>query len=242
MNYTDFAHLFQKSAQQNQITPIDEAKTKQMYDFIMYLAEVNKITNLTAIRNVEDMIPKHLIDSLFATEHIPSGAKILDLGCGPGFPSIPLAIARPDVTIVALDSTSKKIDFVKSAASKIGLKNLTAIAGRAEDRTVASQIGFTDVVVSRAVARLTVLCELCLPYTKVGGKLIALKAAKADEEAAEAARAIKTLGGDVPVMHKKELYLADETTEPRCLIEISKQKPTPPSYPRAYATILKKPL
>jgi len=242
LNYTDFAQLFCKSAQLNTLQAPDDFKMRQMYDFTEYLSEVNRTINLTAIRNIEDMIPKHLIDSLLAAELIPDGACVLDLGCGAGFPSVPLAIARPDLKIIALDSTAKKINFVNEAAKRIGLTNLTAIAGRAEAATVAKQIGSVDVVVSRAVAKLVVLCELCLPYAKVNGKLIALKAAKADEEIAEAKHAIKVLGGSPAIPHRKDLFLSDTVSEPRCLIEINKTKPTPSIYPRAYAAILKKPL
>ena len=138
--------------------------------------------------------------------------------------------------------SDKKIAFVNTAAQRINLSNLKAIVGRAEDRTISSEIGKFDVVVSRAVARLAILCELCIPYAKISGKLIALKAAKAEEEAEEAAKAIKTLGGASAVLHHVALNLNEDVSEPRCLIEIPKTKQTPTIYPRAYAAILKKPL
>ena len=170
------------------------------------------------------------------------GCRVLDIGCGAGFPSIPLAIARPDLSVTAIDSTAKKIAFVQEAADKIALSNLTAYAGRAEDASFSAKLGQFDVVVSRAVANLRVLSELCLPYVKLGGRLIALKAAKAEEELSEAKRAIATLGGGEITLHHKELCLHDGSREPRCLIEIKKESPTPTKYPRPYATILKKPL
>lgn len=242
MEFCEFKVLFEESLVKNGLPECFSAYTEQFYVFSTYLLEVNQITNLTAIRNLPDTISKHLIDSLLAAEHLPNSAKVLDLGCGPGFPSIPLAIARPDLQLIALDSTAKKIAFVKDAAKRLSLTNLTAIAGRAEDVAVSKQIGKVDAVVSRAVAKMSVLSELCLPYLKTGGVFVALKASKADEELAEAKNAIQKLGGGEAAMHYKELHLIDGSVEPRCLIEIQKERITPSGYPRAYAAILKKPL
>ena len=242
MEYSEFSLLFQSALDRNGVSPLTDAQTKQFYEFSNHLLSVNQTTNLTAIRNLPDVIDKHLVDSLLVSEQIPQGARVLDLGCGPGFPSIPLAIARPDLSIVALDSTAKKIAFVTTAAEKIGISNLQAVSGRAEDRALAQQLGTFDIVVSRAVARLNVLCELCLPYLSVGGVLLAMKGAKAQEELAEAKRAIQILGGGVPTASEQPLILSNHAEEARATVRIPKTKPTPPLYPRVYATILKKPL
>ena len=214
----------------------------QFYRFTEHLLEVNAHTNLTAIREPVGIIDKHYIDSLLAMELIPVGARVLDLGCGPGFPSIPLAIMRPDLEITALDSTSKKIDFVQKSAEILQLSHLKGISGRAEDTELRKSLGKYDIVVSRAVARLNVLCELCIPYLKVGGSLVALKGAKYDEELAEATNAIKILGAETLKIEQKELITAENQAETRGMIVIQAKKEAPSQYPRAYAAILKKPL
>ena len=242
MEYSEFSLLFRSALQRNGVSPLTESQINQFYAFSLHLLHVNQTTNLTAIRNLPDVIDKHLVDSLLVSAHIPQGARVLDLGCGPGFPSIPLAIARTDLFVVALDSTAKKIAFVSDAAKKIEISNLTAISGRAEDRTLAKQLGTFDAVVSRAVARLNVLCELCLPYAKLDGFLLAMKGAKAEEELAEAKHAIQTLGGGRATRLTQPLHLSNGEEEARATIFVPKVKPTPPAYPRAYATILKKPL
>ena len=119
MEYSEFRALFEDSLAKNGLPSAFSAYSEQFYAFSGHLLEVNQVTNLTAIRNLPDTVSKHLIDSLLAAEYLPNGAKVLDLGCGPGFPSIPLAIARPDLQLIALDSTSKKIAFVKEAAEKL---------------------------------------------------------------------------------------------------------------------------
>ena len=242
MDYSEFQHLLLKSMSQNDLPMPEEYQTIQFWRFTEHLMKVNEVTNLTAIRNINDAIPKHLADSLFAAEYLPEGARVLDLGCGPGFPSLPLAIMRPDLEIVALDSTTKKIGFINETIPLLSLKNMTAVAGRAEDRALMVQLGKFDVVVSRAVARLHILTELCLPYVAIGGFLLALKAAKGFEEAAEAEKGIELLGGGKQKLFERNLVTLDGSEEPRCLILVPKIKKTPSAYPRPYASIIKKPL
>lgn len=242
MQYTEFEQIFLKSCKENDVTPPTETQINLFHRFTEHLVSVNQITNLTAIRDIPDIISKHYVDSLLASHLIPQNARVLDIGCGPGFPSIPLAITRPDLQITALDSTQKKINFVNDSKDLLALDNLTAISARAEDHEFMKKIGKFDVVVSRAVARLNILCELSLPYVKIGGFLLAMKAAKADEELDLAQNAIKTLGGANTTIHKRTLILENKTSEERALIYVQKTSATPPIYPRPFATIKKKEL
>lgn len=242
MNFTTFLQIFSSAAAKNGISPPNEAQMQRFYRFTEHLLAVNTHTNLTAIREPVGVVDKHYIDSLLAMHLIPEGARVLDLGCGPGFPSIPLAIMRPDLEITALDSTAKKIDFVQKSAETLQLSNLKGVSGRAEDAKLRKELGKYDIVVSRAVARLNILCELCLPYLKIGGSLVAMKGAKYEEELSEAASAIKILGAETTKTEQKELVTAENQTETRGMIVVQLKKQPPTQYPRAYAAILKKPL
>ena len=148
MDFTTFSQIFASAAAKNGILEPTEAQIQQFYRFTEHLLEVNAHTNLTAIREPIGIVDKHYIDSLLVMDMIPKGARVLDLGCGPGFPSIPLAIMRPDLKITALDSTAKKIDFVQKSAEILQLSNLNAVSGRAEDAKLKKSLGKFDIVTS----------------------------------------------------------------------------------------------
>lgn len=209
--------------------------------FTELLCKVNAYINLTAIREIPEIIAKHYADCLLADPYFPQNATVLDVGCGGGFPCIPLAITRPDLQITAIDSTAKKIAFVQAAAAEQRLSNLNPLCVRAEDPSMAKKKQTFAVGTSRAVARLSVLAELVLPYIKVGGALVALKGASCNEELEEAKNSIVVLGGEVEANHMTELRF-DDRIEARSIIVIQKIKTTPAQYPRQYAAILKKPL
>jgi 16S rRNA (guanine527-N7)-methyltransferase len=189
---------------------------------------------------------RHYVDSLSVAAHIPAGATVLDIGCGAGFPCLPLALARPDLHITAIDSTEKKVRYVNETAAILGIDpaTLTALAMRAEEGgSIGGQLREKfNIVVSRAVAHLSVLGELALPCLKVGGRLIALKGAKAAEEIADA-RGLTMLGG-APAQLVPTPLTAPDTGEidHHALVMIEKCEKTPKIYPRKYAQIVKKPL
>ena len=171
---------------------------------------------------------------------MPSGARTVDVGCGGGFPVLPLAAARTDVSFVALDSTEKKINFVSNVARENGLENVTAIHDRAEKYLGAEEREAFDVTISRGVANTRILAELCVPGLRVGGLFIAMKGSGGKEEAREAADALKKLGcGRIKVEEKR---LSGEEVYERTFIIAEKTQSTPDIYPRRYSVIKKAPL
>lgn len=202
------------------------------------LVETNKVMNLTALTEQRQVILGHFADSLMAVDKIKEGAKVIDVGCGGGFPTLPLAIARPDISITALDSTAKKLTFVSGMAEKLGL-SVKTLPMRAEDASKMPEYREKfDVCVSRAVARLNILDEICLPFVKKGGTFVAMKGAGAELEYSEAEKGIKMLGGELEAFDKLNI---DELGA-RALIVVKKVENTPRKYPRAYAKIKKNPI
>ncbi len=207
--------------------------------FAQLLIEKNKVLNLTAITEPDEVVIKHFADSLTALNmiDIPQGASVIDVGTGGGFPGIPLLIARPDIKLTMLDSTRKKLDFVGFAVEELGL-SANIVHARAEEAGQSELRESFDFAVSRAVAALNVLCEFCLPFVKHSGIFCAMKGSKGELELAQAKSAISTLGGKVA--ETKILTLADGAD--RTLINIKKISHTPTKYPRPSAQISKKPL
>lgn len=210
-------------------------KKDQYKIFIDYLLEVNAHTNLTTITDIDEIKIKHIEDSLSVLDQIKENDKVLDIGSGAGFPGIPLAIEKK-IDLTLIDSVNKKVKFMNQAIEKINLQNARAIHARAEDFAKDNREKY-DVVVSRAVANMTTLSELCLPFVKVGGIFIALKGPKADEELEEAKNAIKILGGKVIDIERFDL-----SGNERANIVVKKIHPTNNKYPRGKNLPKTKPL
>lgn len=206
--------------------------TKQIVDnFVKYynlLIEGNKICNLTAITDEDGVVEKHFYDSIFPQKYFSLNAKVLDIGAGAGFPSIPLKLVRDDLSFTLLDSLNKRINFLNNTIQTLNLKNIESFHGRAEDFAKLSDYREKfDITTARAVANLKVLSEYCLPFVKVGGQFIAYKSGNCEEEINEAKQIICELGGKIS---KVIDYNIGENS--RKLVIIEKIKETPKKYPR----------
>lgn len=203
------------------------------------LVATNERMNITAITELQKVALLHFADSVSGAMYIPEGARIVDVGCGGGFPCLPLAIMRQDISVLAIDSTAKKLTFVSRMAKELDLR-LETLACRAEDASKKGELRESfDVAISRAVARMNVLSELCLPFVRVGGSFIALKGRDALEELEEAQSGIKILGAE---HRESDLFTLPGDGGERGIILCEKVSSTPAKYPRAFAQIKKSPL
>ena len=210
------------------------------------LVRENEKYNLTAITSFEEIALLHFADSLSLCAHLPEGASLLDVGSGAGFPSLPLAAARPDLKITALDSTGKKTEWIAAEAERLGLSNVTAVCGRAEELLAPGsplRESF-DFVTARAVARLGVLCELCSAGVRQGGSFIAMKGSCVSDETVGMTKArLASLSLSAPKTRSFDLVKPDTREKyGRTLLIFGKTGPLPPKYPRAFAKIKKSPI
>lgn len=206
----------------------------------LLLRETNEKYNLTAITDDRGIAYRHFADCLLAAELFPAGARVLDVGCGGGFPTLPLAIVRPDLQITAMDSTAKKLGFIRTAAQELGLANVTTLCARAEEAGQGEWRAHFDAVCARAVARLPILLEWCVPLVKDDGVFLALKGKDGRVELAESAHALAELRCTAQA---SDYSLCDpDGAQSRCVITVRKSAPTPACYPRQGGRIKKKPL
>ena len=221
---------------------LDESKAEPLEAFARLVLEKNRVMNLTAITDESDFARLHLLDSAallnLANLAAFEGKRVVDVGTGAGFPGVPLRILCPGARMTLLDSTGKRVKFLREVCEALKLEGVECIHARAEDFAAERREAF-DLAVSRAVAALPVLCELCLPLVRVGGQFLAMKSAQSDAELAGAAHAIEALGGKLACARD---YVVPTSGVTHRLIVIDKIEPTPRAYPRAYSQIKKKPL
>ena len=220
----------------------DEKQIRHFLQYYEYLVEINSVMNLTAITEFEEVVKKHFVDSLMLSRYIgmENIHSMIDVGTGAGFPGVPLKIMYPHLNICLMDSLGKRIQFLKDLCEKLGLKDVDFVHSRAED--LAHQPAYReqfDLCTSRAVSKMSVLCEYCLPFVKKGGYFVSYKAGNIGEELNEARNAITVLGGSVDRVPE---FVIPGTDMSRSLVFIEKKAPTKPKYPRKAGVPQKQPL
>ena len=218
---------------------VDLGHIPNLEQFSAFLLERNQVMNLTAITAPKDVAALHLLDSLCLLPLADlDGKSVVDVGTGAGFPGMPLAITLPQTNITLLDSLNKRVDFLREAGNQLGLHNTEYVHGRAEEFAADHRESY-DYAVSRAVAALPVLCELCLPLVKVGGQFLAMKSSHTEEEIRQAKPAIAALGGKITEIKDYTIPTTDVVHRVVCIQKVS---PTPKKSPRRFAQIKKQPL
>jgi len=235
------SNLFKNNLDQMKIK-ITENQIKQFDQYYEMLVEWNKVMNLTAITDYDEVIVKHFADSLSIVkiQDMQQDIKIIDIGTGAGFPGIPLKIAFPELQVTLLDSLNKRVKFLNAVIENLGLNSIETLHGRAEDFARHKEYRETyDMCVSRAVANLSTLAEYCMPYIRVGGIFISYKSDDIEQEVDKSKKSIKILGGDIVKVKKFNLT---DTGIGRSFIKIKKNKETPMKYPRKAGIPSKEPL
>ena len=239
MNIDEFILKFKEEAEKNEITDIDNEKIKQLYDYMKNILKWNEVINLTAIKDENEFIMKHFIDSLTILKYINENSKMIDIGTGAGFPGMPVKIVKPNLDITLVDSVNKKINVLKDITEKMSIQKINLIHSRIED--IANQKEYReqfDYVTSRALSNITTLSEYMLPFLKINGKAICMKGPNFEEELENSKKAIDLLGGKIDKIDK--LNINNELE--RNIIIIKKVKTTPKIYPRGKGKPLKEPL
>lgn len=234
-------HILEKKAESLSIV-LDDKQIRQFEQYYHLLVEWNKVMNLTAITEYEEVVEKHFIDSLSIVKvmDLTTIDTVIDIGTGAGFPGIPLKIAFPHLKVTLLDSLNKRIKFLNKGIEELELDNIEAIHGRAEDYAKQPKYrGQYDLCVSRAVANLATLSEYCLPYVKVDGLFVPYKSGEIDDELNNSKCAVEILGGKIEDVVKFQL---PETDIGRSFVKIHKTKETKKKYPRKAGMPSKEPL
>lgn len=219
---------------------LTQMQAENFYTYMNLLLEWNEKINLTAIKEPEEIIKKHFIDSLTIKKHINDDSSIIDIGTGAGFPGIPLKIVSSNNKVILLDALNKRLSFLNEVIKQVNLKNLQTIHFRAEEAGKNKEYREKfDIATSRAVAPLNILVEYLLPFVKIGGKCICMKGSNIEEELENSKNAITVLGGKIENI---ESFTLPETDMARNIIVIRKVNKTPEKYPRKPGTPSKEPI
>ncbi len=219
--------------------PIPDGALENMRGYYDYLTERNAVMDLTAITGEENTARMHFLDCCALLTMTPfAGKSLIDVGSGAGFPGLPLKIMSPETRVTLLDSQRKRVDFTTECIERLGLEGIESMCMRAEESPREMRERY-DIATSRAVAKLNLLLELCLPFVRSGGVFLAMKGPDCDAEVAEAANAAGQLGGKI---HEVRRYTIPGTDVTHACVIVDKLSPSPPQYPRRWARMLKKPL
>lgn len=217
------------------------AAVEQLEQYALLMLEQNKVMNLTAITDPQQVVSLHLLDSAAVLTYENLARKsLIDVGTGAGFPGLVLKVLEPSLKLTLLDGQQKRLDWLAAVCKELGLVGISFVHGRAEEESLKpTHREQYDVATARAVAPMNVLCEMCLPYVKVGGHFLAMKSVGSDEELAQASHSIQLLGGKAAGQADYPVPLTDVVHR---IISVEKNGPTPTGYPRRWAKVQKSPL